>query len=239
MTREEAITYLKVIWNRYKAEYEIERETLDAYHMAIEALSAPQTDLISRADAIEAVVAWTVEDRPHEVMPTDLVDRIKALPSADAEQGVGRYENAMQKLREMPRYLNGVKEKQITKISADTVCKAHEEEHLNIINRIKELQYAILGEKHQRSHGRLIDADELKKHLDNAWEELNDDGERKGVRLARWYLISAPTVDSTIDVVRCKDCRHHGMRDCPVWGDDTTEDYMWCYYGERREECAD
>lgn len=37
------------------------------------------------------------------------------------------------------------------------------------------------------------------------------------------------------EVVRCKDCRHHGMRDCPVWGDDTTEDYMWCYYGERRE----
>ena len=40
-------------------------------------------DLISRADAIEAVVTWTVEDRPHEVMPTDLVDRIKALPSAE------------------------------------------------------------------------------------------------------------------------------------------------------------
>ena len=42
MTREEAITYLNVIWNRYKAEYEIERETLDAYHMAIEALSEPK-----------------------------------------------------------------------------------------------------------------------------------------------------------------------------------------------------
>lgn len=28
-------------------------------------------------------------------------------------------------------------------ISADAVCKAHEEEHLNIINRIKELQYAV------------------------------------------------------------------------------------------------
>ena len=40
MTREEAITYLKVIWNRYKAEYEIERETLDAYNMAIGALQA-------------------------------------------------------------------------------------------------------------------------------------------------------------------------------------------------------
>lgn len=44
MTREEAITYLKVIWNRYKAEYEIERETLDAYHMAIEALSGRRKD---------------------------------------------------------------------------------------------------------------------------------------------------------------------------------------------------
>lgn len=43
------------------------------------------TDLISRADAIDAVVSWTVEDRPHEVMPTDLVDRIKAIPSANAE----------------------------------------------------------------------------------------------------------------------------------------------------------
>ena len=30
-------------------------------------------------------------------------------------EGVGRYENAMEKLREMPRYLNGVKAKQIKK----------------------------------------------------------------------------------------------------------------------------
>jgi len=55
-------------------------------------------------------------------------------------------------------------------------------------------------------------------------------------------VISAPSclkeVNDLIEplrVVRCKDCRHHGMRDCPVWGDDTTEDYMWCYYGERKE----
>ena len=53
MTREEAITYLKVIWNRYKAEYEIERETLDAYHMAIEALSA--TNLKSEFESADAV----------------------------------------------------------------------------------------------------------------------------------------------------------------------------------------
>ena len=38
MTREEAITYLKVIWNRYTAEYEIEAETKEAIDMAISAL---------------------------------------------------------------------------------------------------------------------------------------------------------------------------------------------------------
>lgn len=40
MTREEAITYIKVIWNRYIAEYEIEAETKEAIDMAISALSA-------------------------------------------------------------------------------------------------------------------------------------------------------------------------------------------------------
>lgn len=56
MTRNEAITYLNVIWNRYRDEYEIERETLDAYHMAIEAL---QTEVVHcedcqwRADIID------------------------------------------------------------------------------------------------------------------------------------------------------------------------------------------
>lgn len=51
MTREEAITYLQVIWNRYKAEYEIERETLDAYNMAIEALQAePKTKCVARIE---------------------------------------------------------------------------------------------------------------------------------------------------------------------------------------------
>ena len=35
MTREEAITYLKVIWKRYIAEYEIEAKTKEAMDMAI------------------------------------------------------------------------------------------------------------------------------------------------------------------------------------------------------------
>ena len=48
MTREEAKTYLDVIWNRYRAEYEIEKETMEAYHMAIEALSE-QTKLFREA----------------------------------------------------------------------------------------------------------------------------------------------------------------------------------------------
>ena len=45
---------------------------------------------------------------------------IEAL-SAETVEGVGRYENAMQKLREMPRYLNNVKAKQIKKISINTI----------------------------------------------------------------------------------------------------------------------
>lgn len=40
-------------------------------------------DAISRQDAIDAIVVWTVEDRPDIEMPTDLVDRVNALPSAE------------------------------------------------------------------------------------------------------------------------------------------------------------
>ena len=56
----------------------------DEYMDALEVLwHGPEGELISRADAIEAVVAWTVEDRPTEEMPTDLVDRLNAIPSAE------------------------------------------------------------------------------------------------------------------------------------------------------------
>jgi len=44
-----------------------------------------QVDMIDRHAAIDAVVAWTVEDRPDIEMPTDLIGRIKALPSAQPE----------------------------------------------------------------------------------------------------------------------------------------------------------
>ena len=102
-------------------------------------------DLISRADAIEAVRLETGKLGRWLLGRGDILDIISALPSAEttgalddaitkyvadglmefpsaeAVQGVGRYENAIQKLREMPRYLNGIKKKQITKISAEVV----------------------------------------------------------------------------------------------------------------------
>lgn len=42
-------------------------------------------DMISRQAAIDAIVAWTVEDRPDIEMPTDLVGRINVLPSVHPE----------------------------------------------------------------------------------------------------------------------------------------------------------
>lgn len=103
-------------------------------------------DLISRADAIEAVrnvmcnkigswydiAVFAIEalsalpsadaDRPKVVGIDYSPYRVQTTaPSAEAVQGVGRYENAMQKLREMPRYLNGVKAKQINKIPSEAV----------------------------------------------------------------------------------------------------------------------
>lgn len=36
-------------------------------------------------------------------------------------------------------------------------------------------------------------------------------------------------------IIRCEECKHHGTSNCPMWGDDTTEDYMWCCDGERME----
>ena len=49
-------------------------------------------DLISRQAAIDAIVTWTVEDRPDIEMPTDLIDRIGNLPSAQPEQKRGKWE---------------------------------------------------------------------------------------------------------------------------------------------------
>lgn len=47
-------------------------------------------DLISRQDAIDAIVTWTVEDRPDIEMPTDLIGRINALSFAQQENRTNR-----------------------------------------------------------------------------------------------------------------------------------------------------
>ncbi len=49
------------------------------------------------------------------------IEAINMAIEALQTDGVGRYENAMQKLQEMPRYLNNVKAKQIKKILTNTV----------------------------------------------------------------------------------------------------------------------
>ena len=68
----------------------------------------------------ERIVIWTEPDEEEIARKqNEAIDMAIESLSADAVQGVGRYENAMQKLRDMPKYLNGVKEKQITKTSAD------------------------------------------------------------------------------------------------------------------------
>lgn len=79
MTRAEAIHRLKnMAWL-----YDDEREqNIEAIDMAIEALSAPQTDLISRADAIELFEKY----KPRMAVSVyEYGQALEALPSAEAE----------------------------------------------------------------------------------------------------------------------------------------------------------
>lgn len=119
MTREEAIDILRSYLMFDKSSMQIDI----ALNMAIEALSAEgavlkeyEAEFTDLPDIPRYYYEKVVGKMAHEINMLK-----EQLESANAEQGVGRYENAMQKLREMPRYLNGVKEKQITKISADAV----------------------------------------------------------------------------------------------------------------------
>ena len=97
MTREEAIKFLTLMrkavsnfeeYGHDKASMVIECDKAEAIDMAIESLSAkPQTDLISRADAIDAlyrssVYSWSVEQ--DQSAHTWELNIIAELPSADA-----------------------------------------------------------------------------------------------------------------------------------------------------------
>ena len=84
---------------------------------------------ISRADAIEAVMA---EGR--KVYTSEYANAERIIYEADAVEALAMLPSA----------------------EAVGVCKAHEEEHLNIVNRIKELQYAIA--KTQTVIGKMVES---------------------------------------------------------------------------------
>lgn len=92
------------------------------------------------------------------------------------------------------------------------------------------------GEEMCKTHGRLIDADKLKKQLDTVYNEMANEKERKGLRLARWFLISAPTVsadrphgewqrfdDEYGYWIGCSNCKEYIPKD--KYGNDMYTDY--------------
>lgn len=74
-----------------------------------------------------------------------------------------------------------------------------------------------------KPHGRLIDADKLKKQLDTVYNEMANERERKGLRLARWFLISEPTVSATKklnnQIHLCDSCKYN-YPNCPSENED-------------------
>ena len=97
MEREEAIKVLDEMFNTYDELHEntdgdLGHEQMQALQMAIEALSAKPTDLISRVDAIEAIESrqteqWIDADVDYNNGLESAVAEIKALPSADRPSG--------------------------------------------------------------------------------------------------------------------------------------------------------
>lgn len=80
---------------------------------------------------------------------------------------------------------------------------------------------------------RLIDADALD-YLTH--RECAGHGEYYDMEIVTKVRIdNAPTIDA-VEVVRCKDCRRHKTYNCPFGEYDFPGDYMYCYYGERRED---
>lgn len=115
MTREEAIKVLNGIRHlNYRNFWDEECD--EAIDIAIKALSEDKTDRMTREEAIA-----DIKNNIKPVVGGKSLDMAIEALQIDTTQGVGRYENAMQKLRGMPRYLNNVKAKQIKKISIDAI----------------------------------------------------------------------------------------------------------------------
>jgi len=147
---------------------------------------------------------------------------IEAL-SADAVQGVGRYENAMQKLRDMPRYLNGVKEKQITKTSANYTTKKPNDE-------VEQKNDVIDTPTDLISRADAIGA-VCSYCVGEPYPKCNQKQYCEEVKA----LLALPSAD----IVRCKDCRY---KEYDITHNFCEINYHKCYdddycpWGERKEE---
>lgn len=114
------IDILKAIEKLPSAEV-VSREEYEKQERVIEGLQAIidnyKNNFIRLNDAYMEQI--NTAHKPDYSYEADMVRRLKEAQSAEAAQGVGRYEKAMQKLQEMPKYLNDIKIKQIKKMPSE------------------------------------------------------------------------------------------------------------------------
>ena len=67
----------------------------------------------------------------------------------------------------------------------------------------------------------------------NVFPQVNKEELIKALEYDRGQYIKGYQ-DRDKEIVRCKDCEKHGTAYCYMWGNDTTEDYMWCCDGEAK-----
>ena len=85
---------------------------------------------------------------------------------------------------------------------------------------------------------RLIDADALMKEIKF---DIADAGLTESLTFYR--IMNAPTIDA-VSVVRCKECKRNGTKDCAMWYDNAEYEiqYSWntlndyCSWAERKDK---
>lgn len=114
------IDILKAIEKLPSAEV-VSREEYEKQERVIEGLQAIidnyKNNFIRLNDAYMEQI--NVAHKPDYSYEANMVRRLKEAQSVEAARGVGRYEKAMQKLQEMPKYLNDIKIKQIKKMPSE------------------------------------------------------------------------------------------------------------------------
>ena len=146
MTREEAIQSLKDL-AEINVRYGCDDKWIMALNMAIEALQ--------REEAEEKGYCHRI--KPKEYLKNDAINR------------------AEQKLREMPRYLNGVKEKQIKKISADAL-PIHNDGTLEVkVPNAQKVGRVLVMDTDSHIGGGLFYPDDAEQgvweHIESMWED--------------------------------------------------------------------